>query len=194
MAASDSDVPSEKLDVLRRLKGKEILKAVRFGWWSAEEFIKLFKIKDCELFSFTEGTLLIYLGSGEVAGFTSADSLNSLIVWMEREGEEKGEAELEIERNEEFFPVFHDDERFSQGVWREISGKKIERVFLIKRKPIHVLYEDLPNEVGLMFVMDSREQVFLCHGLCSKPNDFSVCGYEDLRVDVIGELSFLEIF
>ncbi|WP_236209937.1 hypothetical protein, partial [Pseudomonas tohonis] len=84
--------------------------------------------------------------------------------------------------------------RFSQGVWREISGKKIERVFLIKRKPIHVLYEDLPNEVGLMFVMDSCEQVYLCHGLCSKPNDFSACGYEDLRVDVIDELSFLEIF
>lgn len=193
MSADISDVPSKKLDVLKRLKKGAILKAVRFGWWPAEEFVSLFKVDDDELFSFTEGALLVYLASGDVIGFASDESLNSVVVWLEVEGG-ADTAESAVEKEEELFPVCHDDERYSKGVWREVSGRVIERVFLIRRKPPTVQYDDLPNEVGLMFVLDDREELLLCHNLFDKPNVFSVCGYEDLRGDIIGDLFFLEVF
>ncbi|WP_236207912.1 hypothetical protein [Pseudomonas tohonis] len=192
MNSDISDVPSKKLDVLKRLKKGVILKAVRFGWWPAEEFVSLFKIDGDELFSFTEGALLVYLVSGDVIGFASDESLNSIVVWLELEGG-ADTAESVVEKEEDLFPVCHNDERYSKGIWRGVSGRVIERIFLIRRKPPSVQYDDLPNEVGLMLILDDREKLLLCHNLCDKSNVFSVCGYGDLSGDIIGELSFLEI-
>ncbi|WP_164707439.1 hypothetical protein [Metapseudomonas otitidis] len=186
------DVPSCAKKILYIIKGSTIKKAVRYSWWSPEESAKECDVKDSEVFSFTEGPLLIYLASGEVVGISSDESKSSVVVWLERDLAGNVHEE-NIEGNREFFPVENNDKIYCSGVWRSVSGKSVREIFIIKRAPQSVSYNDLPNEVGLKLIMSDGCELVLCHQLFAKSSNFSVSDGGALGSDVLGELSYLRV-
>ena len=192
MSLSGENVPSLALDVLDILKKSKILKAVRFSWWPPEESKSECDIQASEVFSYTEGPLLIYLETGEIVGISSDESINSIVVWVERNIEGVIHDE-NIENDEELYPVSSNDTTYSGEPWDALAGNKIENITLIKRHPQNVNYEDLPNEVGLQFTMQNGDEYILCHQLCGKTSNFSICDKNCLEGDILGELTYIEV-
>jgi hypothetical protein len=192
MSLRGENVPTSAQEVLDILKKSPILKAVRFSWWPAEDSAEECDIEDSEVFSFTEGPLLVYLGSGEIVGVSSDESKNSIVIWLERDIGGNVHEE-DIENDDELFPISNDDKKYSKGVWNNVSGKKVKNIVLIKRSPQNVNYEELPNEVGLIITMDSGDELVLTHQLCAKVSNFSVSDDSALDRSILGELSYLKM-
>jgi hypothetical protein len=192
MSLRGENVPTSAQEVLDILKKSPILKAVRFSWWPAEDSAEECDIEDSEVFSFTEGPLLVYLGSGEIVGVSSDESKNSIVIWLERDIGGNVHEE-DIENDDELFPISNDDKKYSKGVWNNVSGKKVKNIVLIKRSPQNVNYEELPNEVGLKITMDSGDELVLTHQLCAKVSNFSVSDDSALDRSILGELSYLKM-
>lgn len=192
MSLRGENVPTSAQEVLEILKKSPIFKAVRFSWWPAEDSADECDIEDSEVFSFTEGPLLVYLESGEIVGVSSDESKNSVVIWLERDMAGNVHEE-DVENDDELFPVSNDDKKYSKGVWSNVSGKKVKNIVLIKRSPQNVNYEELPNEVGLIITMDSGDELVLTHQLCAKASNFSVSDDSALDRSILGELSYLKM-
>jgi hypothetical protein len=192
MSLRGENVPTSAQEVLDILKKSPILKAVRFSWWPAEDSAEECDIEDSEVFSFTEGPLLVYLESGEIVGVSSDESKNSVVIWLERDIGGNVHEE-DIENDDELFPISNDDKKYSKGVWSNVSGKKVKNIVLIKRSPQNVNYEELPNEVGLKITIDGGDELVLTHQLCAKASNFSVTDDSTLDRSIVGELSYLKM-
>ncbi|MGK8706162.1 hypothetical protein ACRS5L_07130 [Metapseudomonas otitidis] len=180
MILRGESVPSLAQDILRLIKGAPIRKVARFSWWSPEESAIECNLEDSEVFSYTEGPLLIYLGSGEVVGMSSDEAKNSVVVWLEQDVNGNLHEES-LESN--------DDGRFCGGIWRDVSGKKVVDIFVVKCKARNVMYGDLPNEVGLRMILEDGGELFVCHKLFDRVSNFSVSEFSALEGDVLGELN-----
>jgi hypothetical protein len=192
MSLRGENVPTSAQEVLDILKKSPILKAVRFSWWPAEDSAEECDIEDSEVFSFTEGPLLVYLESGEIVGVSSDESKNSVVIWLERDIGGNVHEE-DIENDDELFPISNDDKKYSKGVWGNVSGKKVKNIVLIKRSPQNLNYEELPNEVGLKITIDGGDELVLTHQLCAKASNFSVSDDSTLDRSIVGELSYLKM-
>ncbi|MCO7552698.1 hypothetical protein [Metapseudomonas otitidis] len=188
MILRGESVPSLAQEVLRLIMGAPIRKVARFSWWSPEESAIECNLEDSEVFSYTEGPLLIYLESGEVVGMSSDEAKNSVVVWLEQDVNGNLHEES-LESNDEFFPVANDDGRFCGGIWRDVSGKKVVEIFVVKCKARNVMYGDLPNEVGLRMILEDGGELFVCHKLFDRVSNFSVSEFSALEGDVLGELN-----
>ncbi len=192
VSLSGEKVPSLALDILDILTKAKIMKAVRFSWWPPEESASECDIQGPEVFSFTEGPLLLYLETGEIVGISSDDSINSIVVWLERDINGNLHDEY-IENDEELFPISSDDVKYNGSSWNSIVGNKIEKIKLIKREPQNINYKELPNEVGLQLIMENKDEYVLGHQLCGKVSNYSVTDKSCLNSDILDELTYMEI-
>jgi hypothetical protein len=185
-------IVSEAVEVIGTLKRATILKMVRFSWWSPKESSVECDIQDSEVFSYTEGPLLIYLEGGEVIGFGSDESKNSIVLWFERDSEGNVH-DGNIENDEELFAVDFNDQCYSDPKWNLYNGKKIESMKLIKRAPMNVKYEELPNEVALQITVQGGGAFVVCHQLCGKNTNFAIIDSDNIVNSLVGELSYIEV-
>lgn len=187
---SASVIPSACITLLQIIKNEKLSKLIRFSWWESEESAEQCEITQGEVFSLTAGPLLLYFESGLVIGASSNPSLNSIVLWVEKDktGYRKDEP---IEIDTELYPVDAEDKIYSTPYWAQIVGQKIKKVNIIKRDPYNALYEELPNEVGLEIVMENDTKFILSHGLHDDSDDFSVLTTSQLEVDLLPSLKWI---
>ena len=161
------DIPSRRIELLKAVCDHTIVKMIRFSWCSVDEAIEEYEIDKSNVFSLTAGPLLMYLNSGLVIGASSNPSLNSVVLWVEKN--ENGETvDDPTELDDELFPVEADND------WIKFAGKKIASFKILRKKVNSAKLAELPNEVGVLIEMNDGNQFILSHGLHDNSDDFSV--------------------
>jgi hypothetical protein len=169
-----TDILSKRKALLNEIKNRVLVRMVRFSWYPAEKSTTECEIECSEVFSLTAGPVLLYLDSGLVIGAGSDSSSHSVHIWVERNetGDTLKDEPLELDK--ELFPIEATDQKYSNFFWSQIIDRKILKATILKEKPKSVMYEDLPNEVGLLITMETGEEFVLSHGLHDESDDFSV--------------------
>ncbi len=167
MPLYSEDIPSRRIELLEAVCGYTIAKMIRFSWYPVDEAIEEYEIDKSDVFSLTAGPLLIYFNSGLVIGVSSNPSLNSVVLWVEKN--EIGEAvDDPTELDDELFPIEADND------WIKFAGKTIASFKILRKKIISAKLAELPNEVGLLIEINDGNQFILSHGLHDNSDDFSV--------------------
>jgi hypothetical protein len=168
------NIPSKHLDLLDVVTGRKIINLCRFTWLTCEEMLNSCRergIEQNQLFSLTPGPLLMELDSGLVLGFSNGEPrLNSIIIWVERN--EVGETTEDLlSLDDELFLIEANNEEYSKDFWSDFIGEEISSVQIYKELPKNVLYEDLPNEVGLIIRFTSNKELLLSYETSDEPFD-----------------------
>jgi hypothetical protein len=171
-----TDILSKRKAILDEIENRVLVRMVRFSWFSAEKSATECEIECSEVFSLTAGPVLLYFDSGLVIGAGSRPSENTVHIWVERNevGNIAKDRDEPLELDKELFPIEATDQKYSNFFWSQIIGKKIVKTTILKEKPRTVLYENLPNEVGLLITMETGDEFILSHGLHDESDDFSV--------------------
>lgn len=131
-------------------------------------------------FSLTAGPLAIYFEDGEIVGFSSDPSLNSIIIWDEAA---RGESQVNtlLEGDDELFPI-PESGKFSTVFWAQIVGCRLIGVTILKRTDMTAKEHQRPGEVGLRFTFSRGKSFVVSHGLHDNSDDFSVLEESQLVV------------
>lgn len=199
-----SKIPSESKALLLNIIGEPIRQLIRYSWFPLEEIAAKYGVllapRDVifgtpvapeDAFSLTAGPLALEIGSGEIIAFGSQPSSNSLYVWHEATAKRFISKEP-LSTDSELYPLYGSDPLF-RGPWRQMEGAVITAISLIKRAPQSVLFEDLPNEVGLRFHLDNGLDFIASHGLHDDPDDFSVITQSQILPEVLPDLTEIDI-
>ena len=176
-------VPSDVPEILEAILGENLERLVRYSWIPLNEAVDEYNIKEEDAFSLTAGPVLIYFKSGLVIGASSRPDKNSVTLWVEKN--ELGELDGNPLENRELFPI---DAKNSTKFWSCLAGKKVVSIRGINSTPRNAKLEELPNEVGLVFVLESGEEFVLSHGLHDGTDDFSVITMDQISKDIVPEL------
>lgn len=186
----NEDVPSKRIDLLNNLIGLTLNKLIRYSWWNGEKNITELGIKPNQVFSNCGGPVLCHFNTGLIIGASSDSSRSSIIIWVEKN--ELGDVcDDSIEEDTEYVPISAEDNQFSDGVWKQVLGKKISNVQILKRIPKNIKYADLENEVGLLITMENEMRFVLSHGLHDNSGDFSVILEQQINSDILQQLYVL---
>ncbi|MCP1616176.1 hypothetical protein FBY21_0788 [Pseudomonas sp. SLBN-26] len=167
-------IPSDLLVPLRLLVGCRIVDVIRFSWWAPEEAQQECGLTSEEVFSLTAGPVAITFDSGVVMGVSSNPSTNSVSVWMERDKSGSLVRSDSLMSDEELHPISAKDQKFSCQFWYQVVGARVDAVSILVRRPATARLEELPNEVGLCFLLDSGEKFVAAHGLHDDSDDFVI--------------------
>ncbi len=182
----NSMVPSMAIEFLRRLTGKPVAKLVRYSWWPASEVAAQCGLEDELAFSLTAGPLAVYFEDGEILGFSSDPSLNSVIVWDEAvRGTSQGATSLASD--EELFAI-SESGRFATVFWKQIIGCCVSGVTILKRRQMNAKTRQRPSEVGLRFSLSGGKSFVVSHGLHDNSDDFSVLEESQLSAVELEEI------
>jgi hypothetical protein len=202
-----SDIPSNRSEVLDSLKGLKILNFTRYSWVPPDTAVLEYGIEAKEVFSLTAGCLIMSFDSGLAIGYSSQPSLNSVVIWVEKN--EAGETSEELtEEDNELYPVDVRDALYSNIFWANLVGQRILNITILKinyfSSPDEYTanqmvwqglsngtiskgtyrssrYEELTNEVGLLFELEDGSRFIASHGLHDDSDDFSVI--QELQID-----------
>lgn len=161
-------VLSECPAISKSMKGQKIVNMQRFSSWKYEDYSSRFDedfyFPRHEFFAKLSDPLLIEVESGALIGFNATDEINSVSTWVEVNeiGETEDESAL-LRFDEDFFAVEVTNKEYSNSFWWNFVGKTILDVQILRQKPKHVLYEDLPNEVAVMITVESGESFLMMH-------------------------------
>ncbi len=184
---SRARILTQKVSLLNSLKGKIITKMIRYCWCAPQELVTTFDVKPSEVFSLDEGAILIHLDSGAQIAFHSEQSKNSVVVWIEKN--KNGFTSNEpMEKDLDFYPIDALDLNYSNEQWGKIIGKKIVDMQIIKRTPENSKYEELPNEVALLVIMETKDKFLLAHGLHNNSGDFAIITVDQIHPNVLPQL------
>jgi hypothetical protein len=169
-----SDIPSRHAGVLGSFIGHRIIAATRFSWWSPEEAKEECGVREQDVFSLTAGPVAISFDSGAILGIASEPSVNSVVVWMERDEAGHSMREEPLSSDTDLYPILATDPTFADDFWHGVIGAKVEAITTLVRKSRSPRLADLPSEVGLCFLLDSGVKVVAAHGLHDDSDDFVI--------------------
>jgi hypothetical protein len=182
----DAAIPSERLPLLIALKGQRIQKLVRYSLFSPDVLRDEFHLDLVNTFESTGGPCCLYLDSGLVIGFGEQPSLNSTVIWVERN--ESGQTTpFANEGDPDVFPLSSTDTTYAPPFWQQLTGQRITHVELIRQIPPHEGYAALPNEVAVAVQLENGQTFVLGCGLAGSV-DFQVWPKEDVLPEVIPTL------
>jgi len=187
-----SDIPSNRSELLNSLKGLKILSLVRYSWEQPDRAAIEYGIEAKEIFSLTAGCLIIGFDSGLFIGYSSQPSKNSVITWVEKN--EDGETETSeklAEGDNELYPVDARDAVYSNIFWARLVGQRISNITILKRSYSSSLYEDLANEIGLLFEVEDGSRFIAAHGLHNNSDDFSVIQESQIDSEIRNDIQGL---
>ncbi|UZE36397.1 hypothetical protein LOY69_07815 [Pseudomonas sp. B21-059] len=185
----DLMVPSMEVEFLRRLRGKQVVKLVRYSWWPASEVAAQCGIEDRLAFSLTAGPLAIYFEGGIILGLSSDPSLNSVIVWDEG-ARAASQDPNSLGRDEELFAI-SESGSFSTVFWKQLIGCCVIDVTILKRGQMNAKELQRPSEVGLRFNLSGGRSFIVSHGLHANSDDFSVLEESQFNSVELGEVSII---
>jgi len=178
------DIPSNMSDFLNSLVGRKLERLVRYSWCSEDEAVDEFEIDKKDVFSLTAGPVLMYFEDGLVVGAASNPSLNSVILWVEKN--EDGDSISEpTESDDELFPV---DAKSQGGFWSHVLGQSMVALKIVHRAANSAKMAELPNQVGLLIVLDDGSEFILSHGLHDNSDDFSVIKRDQISDELLNQL------
>ena len=155
--------PSKALSIFEHLLGETICDVIICSWNDFSE----------KLFFEHDGALYIEFSSGETIGFGSIDEFNSVTVWLEKSSSNK--------IDEDSYFLFDKEMNCKRASLDKHSGSIkmintfLSSVYLIKQiKFRNSLYDNLPNEVGIVFKLSNVYYLSITHYLFNKSLDFEV--------------------
>jgi len=187
-------VPSQRKALLQRLEGTVVTELTRYSWWPPQQATGEVDVPSSSVFSLTAGPLLATFDSGLTLGFGSQPSLMSVTVWLEKEAGESGGGEIAADR--ELHPVEATDPIYSRSPFRDMIGRRVRSMSILKRRAARASWEGLPREVGLVLHFDDGSELIASHGLHDDSDDFSVITREQISAklrDQLDELSLTDL-
>ena len=161
-------------DDLKKFIGKRVIKLIRYSWWPKKDIPAECGVSKELAFSFTAGPLEVIFEDESSLGLASDPSLNSVIVWRERESGGGSCVISSLSADAELYPVDSDDEEYSSLVWRGLSGRQLIGFSILKKRAPSSLESELPSELGLSFNFEENVRFIASHGLHDGSDDFSV--------------------
>lgn len=146
----------------------------RFSWWKAEDAEQECGIGRKDVFSLTAGPLAVEFDTGMILGMASDPSINSVLVWTEKDKEGRMLQEEPLESDDELHPISATSTEFADNFWRDVLGSTVVGVSILVRRPTSARLSQLPNEVGLCFSLNSGLKMLAVHGLHDDSDDFAV--------------------
>ncbi len=186
--SEESRIPSRFAHVLRALVGHRISGATRYSWWAPEETEQECGVKGQEVFSLTAGPVAIAFDTGLTLGIASEPSANSVCVWIEQDEAGQSARDEPLALDTDLHPVQASDTTYADDFWRTVIGSRVTAVSVLVRRPATARLAELPNEVGLCFVMESGAKVVAAHGLHDDSDDFSMIPYQAILARIGAEL------
>lgn len=168
------NTPLQFSEELNNCIGKRVVKLVRYSWWPKEEISAECGIESAFSFSLTAGPLEVFFDDGSSLGVASDPSLNSVIIWWEREPGGCVCVEAPLAVDTELYPVSADDEEYSKQFWQKLLNRKLIGFSILKKRLMNSLESELPSELGLHFIFEENLGFIASHGLHDGSDDFSV--------------------
>ncbi len=174
--------------ILGTLVGHRIVTMTRYSWWPPKEAVVKCIVASHDVFLLTSGPLAITFDTGQVIGLASDPSLNSVVVWIEQDETGRALQPEPMSADKELYPVVADDPKYADSIWHSTVGRRVARVAILVRRAGSAQMAELPNEVGLCFVLDSGIKVIAAHGLHDDSDDFVVIREEMISSDIRADL------
>lgn len=155
-------LPSTQLSDLQKLKGKRLVKWIRFGGSiqdATEYWVELFDYSPSKLFSVAGSfSTLLYFDDGTyLAAWTNYDQ-RSVVVAFPDEGQVQ-----ELLTDAEIIDAL--DSQYSEPVWSEFLHTTVENISLLKGIVHNAKYERYPLETGLAIKMSNGQTIAIGFGL-----------------------------
>jgi hypothetical protein len=170
----EEDVPSQRINILDKIKEDKILKLVRYSTLSLEEATRDYEIPHSSVFRLTTGPLVVTLESGLILGFASLPEKVSITLWIEEtESGEHGNNRL-ISEDSELVPIDSCDPVYSEQSICKVIEKRVVKIKILKRRPKSFRVADRPCEAGILFEVEGGFEFILSHGLHDYSDDFAI--------------------
>lgn len=179
-------IPSNRLELLKRILGDKILRMTRYSSYeaqeAAEEIEEIYAAEPASVFRRTIGALVITFASGLNLGFSSIDSIASVTLW------EAQHSEFEDDEEDEFFPIDACDQNYSEKKVCQLVGNQVIEVSLLKREPQSALYVGLPCEAGLVLKFEAGLELIMSHKLSDNMDNFSIVFRDEIPSEILKTL------
>ncbi len=168
---SNELIPSESEELLLSLKNMELIGMIRDSWVTEQDFINEYqdeedmKITKNDVFSLTQGAVLLYFNNRIMLGVGSQDSLWSVTVWSEQQKFCKDH--ILTDPNFETFPL----DASNYKPWKNFLGKRVTGITYMTQKKQYAFSQNCPCEVGLLITLENSLQFVIGLGI-HEINDF----------------------
>lgn len=170
----ESCIPTDISDELRQLVGCKLISIKRYSWWPPKEVVGDYGIAPKDVFSLTAGPATIEMETGVVLGIASDPSLNSVVVWVEKDAGGNYLRDEPLDRDEELHEISSVDPLYSNDFWHRVVGCRIVKITVLQRVYESIKISQRPCQVGLSFSLDSGDVFLAVHGLHDESDDFSI--------------------
>lgn len=170
----ESCIPTNISDDLRRLVGCKLMSIKRYSWWPPEDVVSDYGVAPKDVFSLTAGPAAIEMETGIVLGIASDPSLNSVVVWVEKDISGNYLRDEPLDRDEELHEISSVDPIYSNSFWHRLAGCRVVEIKVLKRVSESIRVSQRPCQVGLSFLLDSGDVFLAAHGLHDDSDDFSI--------------------
>ncbi|CAN7459273.1 hypothetical protein LJR118_003086 [Acidovorax sp. LjRoot118] len=144
-----SMTPLQSVSLLRSFLGKELVSFTRYSLFSKEEAAAEIEKPVSLVFEGTEGPVGLNFEGAGTLGVGEDDSLNSAIVWLDRDKDGQPDFSPMDESVSVFFPIEASDPVFSRTQWSEFIGDRLIGMSIIKENPINPRLYNRPCEIAL---------------------------------------------
>ena len=192
----ESDIPSEKIDLLRKLKNSRVKNLVRYCWEPPDEAAKLIderlQVSASSLFRRGLGCLLITLESGLIVGFFEQPSLGSVIVWIEQTEDGQKIVEGSVLDDDDNYPIDALDETYSEEFIYNLVGQEIVSVSILKRVDPN-WGRTSAGEVGVILKFKDNSELLISRNLCKNINDFDLILRDEIDPEILDQLEEIPV-
>ncbi|UOD29981.1 hypothetical protein INH39_32290 [Massilia violaceinigra] len=179
-------IPSQSMDLLRRVKGRVITKFIKKLKWEPDDFLKTFGLTENQIFEYGYGALFIELDAEMVIGLSCISKKISVSVFSA----DAGQVEEEL-----VAPAWINcsDKKYSKACWANVIGKRIDSLGIIKLHDSNYEGDDGLYERGIVFILNSGNFVFT-HALADAgPMDTVVMEFDELKPDIVKGMSIIMV-
>jgi hypothetical protein len=193
---SAENIPSNNLALLREILNGRVLKMTRYSWYQPQEAAKeiaeeiaegignIYDDPESSVFRRTTGALTLSLESGLDIGFSGIDSVASVTVWIDKHNDDN---------DDELFPIDACDPTYSEDSIRQLVGKKVVEISILKRNYTSPLYSGLPCEAGLALKFENDSELIMSHNLSSEIDNFSVIFRNEIHSEILEQIQEVPI-
>jgi hypothetical protein len=191
----DESILSEKLELIKNIKGSIISGLARYSLEEPEEVAKEIEeqfhlssfVSKISVFRRTYGPLLLTLNSGMIIGFGSIESQGSVSVWIEKTSEGQYDSESSIMNDDDFFPIDACDSTYSEKMIQELLGQKISSVKIIRNEEL-CSQMGVAAEVGLTLLFENNHEIIISHNISNNIDSFAIITRNEIRPEVSEKL------
>jgi hypothetical protein len=163
-----SDIPSVRVDLLKKLKTRKVRNLVRYSYEPPDEMAKQIEedlnIPASSLFRRGLGCLLITLETGLVLGFSEKPSEGSVTIWVEQTEDGHKSTEESILDDNDLYPIDALDRIYSEEFIYNLVGEKIISVSILRDNDLYNI-RGVSGEVGIILKFQNDSELLISRNL-----------------------------